>query len=273
MKRIASLPILLLNASVCLAGNCSHEWICIDARESDTTVEFLAQNLKPWPLTVTLRVEASGVPVRPQSVVTRTVWPRETVTLSTVTGGTATPRYRYYWDWTPGDTDARHDADYLYRPPYATGHSYRVLQGFGSRFSHKGLEYYAVDFDMPVGTPVHAAREGIVVMVEESHERGCWERSCSRHANYVVVLHADGTTGEYYHLDHDGVLVEPGSRVARGELIGRSGNTGRTTMPHLHFAVYRATTWGRTQSLPLRFVTADGVVAQTRRGMRLVAGE
>lgn len=177
-------------------------------------------------------------------------------------------RFQYWYDWAVGDHLARHDDNYRYRLPYANGSRFRVLQGFGSNFSHKGREQYAVDFRMPVGTPVHAAREGIVANIEESHNRGCWERGCGKYANYIVILHADGTTGEYYHLRKNGVVVGPGDRVRRGQLIAYSGNTGHTTMPHLHFAVYRPITWGRTQSLPFKFDSADGVISWPRSGRR-----
>ena len=81
------------------------------------------------------------------------------------------------------------------------------------------------------------------------------------------MLHDDGTTGEYYHLMQGGALVEVGESVQRGQLIARSGNTGHTTMPHLHFAVYRATTWGNTQSIPVRFGGAGGIIERLRRGI------
>jgi len=64
------------------------------------------------------------------------------------------------------------------------------------------------------------------------------------------------------------VLVEEGERVRRGQHIGYSGNTGKSTMPHLHFGVYRADPWGKTQSLPVRFATADGVLQRPRPGRR-----
>ena len=60
-----------------------------------------------------------------------------------------------------------------------------------------GLEEFAIDVDMPIGTPVHAARAGVVARVEESHSKGCWEDGCGKYANYIVILHGDGTTGEY----------------------------------------------------------------------------
>jgi murein DD-endopeptidase MepM/ murein hydrolase activator NlpD len=170
--------------------------------------------------------------------------------------------------WTVGDQHAQHDADQLYGLPYAEGHTFPVLQGYGSRFSHTGREEFAVDFDMPVGTPVHAARDGVVARVVEKHDKGCWEDGCGAFANFIVVLHSDGTTGEYYHLQKDGAQVSAGDRVRRGQRIGYSGNTGHTSMPHLHFAVYRATTWGHTQSIPVRFESAAGIIDMPRMGAR-----
>jgi murein DD-endopeptidase MepM/ murein hydrolase activator NlpD len=161
-----------------------------------------------------------------------------------------------------------HDDNHLYSLPYASEKSYRVLQGFGSRFSHTGLEEFAIDIDMPVGTPVHAARSGVVADVEESHTRGCWEDGCGRYANFIVILHSDGTTGEYYHLRKDGSLVDVGDTVTQGQKIAYSGNTGHTTMPHLHFAVYCAVAWGNTQSIPVRFRAANGIIERPRRGAR-----
>lgn len=159
-----------------------------------------------------------------------------------------------------------HDDDHLYAFPYAPGRSFRIMQGYGSRFSHAGSEAYAIDFEMPEGTGVHAARSGVVLRTEESNTIGCFEAGCGRFANFIVILHNDGTTGEYYHLQKDGVFVEPGDSVARGELIGRSGNTGYSMSPHLHFAVYRETADGDSQSVPIRFQSAAGNVIRLRSG-------
>jgi len=164
-----------------------------------------------------------------------------------------------------------HDDEHVYQLPYENGKSYRVIQGYGSRFSHTGLEQFAIDFRMDEGTPVHAARSGIVARAVEENSVGCWRPGCGAHANFVVVLHDDGTTGEYYHLQKDGVLVEVGERIIAGQNIALSGNTGHTTIPHLHFAVYRAIEWGKTQSIPVRFVTADGMIESPRRGGRYQA--
>jgi murein DD-endopeptidase MepM/ murein hydrolase activator NlpD len=271
-SRLITVAVALMAGSAAFA-DCREDWICVNALDQGGNVELRAENLQDYPVTYTLRVRTSDFEVSGPSTVTRTLAPQESarVMMLSRADGHYEGRYRYFFEWTVGDKDAVHDDDHLYALPYASGKSYRVLQGYGSRFSHTGLEAYAVDFDMPEGTPVHAARGGVVARVEESHSVGCWEDGCGRHANFIVILHSDGTTGEYYHLQEDGALVDVGDRVVRGQKIGLSGNTGHTTMPHLHFAVYRATEWGNTQSIPVRFNSADGVVMRPRHGARYQA--
>jgi len=82
------------------------------------------------------------------------------------------------------------------------------------------------------------------------------------------VVHADGTTGEYYHLAPGSALVEVGQDVTAGQAIARSGNTGYSTVPHLHFGVYRADADGLTQSIAVRFQARAGVVVEPRAGAR-----
>lgn len=271
-RRHALLAVLLLSAADSYAG-CSDDWICIQGVRVGGNVELRAANLRNMPITFTLKVRTRHMRPEHPGVVTETLDPNESrlVMLLRPSQAGTEGTYRIAYDWTVGSIDAIHDDRYIYRLPYAAGKSYRVLQGYGSRFSHTGLEQYAVDFKMPAGTAVYAARGGIVARVEESHSRGCWEDECGNYANYIVILHDDGTTGEYYHLQRDGALVAPGERVETGQRIGLSGNTGHTTMPHLHFAVYRAAAWGRTQSIPVRFASADGIVDRPRRGGRYQA--
>ena len=57
-----------------------------------------------------------------------------------------------------------------------------------------------------------------------------------------------------------------GAGVVAGQKIGLSGNTGHTALPHLHFAVYRATRSGLPQSVPISFVSADGIIYRPRQG-------
>jgi murein DD-endopeptidase MepM/ murein hydrolase activator NlpD len=170
--------------------------------------------------------------------------------------------------WAVGEIDPDHDDQYEYRLPYGDAESYPVIQGYGARLSHRGTEQYTVDFGMPVGTPVHAAREGVVALAEDTNDVGCWREECGRLANFIVLLHADGTTGEYFHLRRGSAQVRVGQRVERGELLAFSGNTGYTTAPHLHFGVYRTESNGETQSIAVRFVTRGGVIREPRTGAR-----
>ncbi len=261
--------------AACAAGNahaCDDDWLDVAEDRLADGFRLRATNLSPYPLTFTLRVKPRGLRLDGPREITASLSPREARNLMHLQreGGNK-GHYRYYCDWTIGRLDARHDEDQVYVLPYSPGSSYRVLQGYGSRFSHTGREQYAVDFKMVEGTPVHAARSGVVARIEESNSIGCWEDGCGRYANYIVVLHDDDTTGEYYHLAQYGALVEPGERVRAGQEIGLSGNTGHTTMPHLHFAVYRAVDWGRTQSIPVRFLSADGIISRPRSGSRYPA--
>jgi murein DD-endopeptidase MepM/ murein hydrolase activator NlpD len=165
-----------------------------------------------------------------------------------------------------GRIDADHDDAYLYRLPYGADVSFPIIQGYDAKLSHRGAERFTLDFGMPVGTPVHAARDGVVVLVEDSHDTGCAREECGRLANFVVVLHSDGTTGEYFHLEPDSVRLRVGDRVARGQQLACSGNTGFSTAPHLHFGVYRTDRDRSTESLAVRFQTRGGAVSTPRSG-------
>lgn len=171
-------------------------------------------------------------------------------------------RYTYQTHWRFGMPIAR-PAPYVYKLPYAHGFSHRVVQGFNGAVSHHGPDAYAVDLDFSEGTPVYAAREGVVVAFNEKATSGGMDASYldDNRANWVLVRHADGTIGRYYHLRPGGVAVSAGQRVRVGELLGYSGNTGHSSGPHLHFDV--ATTYdGNTlQTVPFAFRTVTG--AQT----------
>ena len=254
-------------------GECADDWLGVDEVREGGNIELRATNLKEFPITYTMRVRTRGLTSDGPKTVTGTLAGEQShlVMVLREEEQQVDGRYRVFCEWTIGDKDANHDDDLLYRFPYADEKSYRVLQGYGSRFSHTGLEKYAIDFKMDVGTPVHAARSGVVARVVESNDKGCWEDGCGKFANYMVVLHDDGTTGEYYHLQKNGALIDVGEHVSAGQKIALSGNTGHTTMPHLHFAVYRAASWGNTQSIPVQFLSSEGIVSSPRSGRRYAA--
>jgi len=254
-------------------AKCADDWLAISEIRDDKQVELRATNQSAFPITYSVRVRADGYEFSPSKSVSRSLNARqaEQVMVARQLAGQSENALRIQCNWTIGNEDAIHDDTHLYRLPYADGMSYRVLQGFGSRFSHRGTEEFAVDFKMPVGTPVHAARGGIVARIVAENDKGCWEDGCGQYANFIVVMHADGTTGEYYHLQQNGALVDVGERVEAGQQIGLSGNTGHTALPHLHFAVYRATRGARSQSIPVTFLSAEGLVHEPRRGHHYLA--
>ena len=119
--------------------------------------------------------------------------------------------------------------------PFAVGQRFRVNRTFTHyTVLNGGVGLYAIDLDLPLGTPVHAARAGEVVAVEERFSN---DDRADFHENWVMVRHADGTVARYIHLTIDGALVAVGDRVAQGDVIGLSGNSGPSTGPHLHFDV------------------------------------
>ena len=268
---LSGLAALLYQNSAVAA--CANDWLGVDEVRDGGDIVFLATNLREFPITFTLRVRSRHLIAQGPGTITETLGGKQSRLVMRLKeeGGDRKGRYRISCDWTIGDKDALHDEEQLYLLPYESGKSYRVLQGYGSRFSHIGLEQYAVDFNMSVGTPVHAARAGVVARIEETNDIGCWENGCGAYANYIVIVHNDGTTGEYYHLQQNGALVEVGDHIIAGQRIALSGNTGHTTMPHLHFAVYRAAEWGNTQSIPVRFLSSAGIVERPRRGGRYQA--
>ncbi len=255
------------------SNSCDQNRVCVEVQRNTDSTEVYLINKVNVPVAVTLATRTRNLKSQTPSKKITTLNAAETQLVARYTpiNKKYKTRLRYWFDWSIGDHQALHDDSYIYRLPYASGKQYPVLQGFDSRFSHKGRERYAIDFNMPVGTPVHAARAGVVAAIEQSHNRGCWESGCGQYANYVVIVHVDGTTGEYYHLQQNGVVVSEGEQVSRGQLIAHSGNTGHTTMPHLHFAVYRPLEWGLTQSLAIRFNSVEGLVKRPGRGRRYQA--
>ena len=151
----------------------------------------------------------------------------------------------------PGNPSARpQDIEYLLplRQPRS-----RVDQGFGGSFSHTDEQNrYALDFAADIGTTVVAARAGTVMQVESDFSKaGLKQEKYGGRANFVRILHDDGTMGLYAHLATNGVLARVGQRVSAGQQIGLSGNTGFTTGPHLHFAL-QVNRGMRLVSIPFR---------------------
>jgi len=105
-----------------------------------------------------------------------------------------------------------------YMKPFVGGHKTQGLHG-----------YNAVDYGMPVGSPLFAAAMGKVIIAKNN------DKYNGGYGNYVAIQHPNGTQTLYGHMSD--VIVSVGDTVVQGQMIGYSGNTGKSTGPHLHFEV------------------------------------
>jgi murein DD-endopeptidase MepM/ murein hydrolase activator NlpD len=147
------------------------------------------------------------------------------------------------------------DTSYIYALPYEEGTSHRLIQGYFGPFSHK--ERAALDFKMKRGTKIVAARDGIVTRVKEDGRKGGWNRKYRSEGNNIIIQHADGSRAGYWHLQHNGALVNVGDKVKKGQVIALSGKTGYAATPHLHFLVWNSGSGGWSQ-VATRFQTSSG---------------
>jgi murein DD-endopeptidase MepM/ murein hydrolase activator NlpD len=162
--------------------------------------------------------------------------------------------------------------------PYEPGTSH-VVWRTTSHYTpgNGGVGLWAVDFGMPIGTPIVAARAGQVVAVQQGFQDG---NDTDLQENFVMIRHADGTVARYIHLKQGGALVRVGDAVRQGQRIALSGNSGQTGGPHLHFDVqrcgpnlpprYNVLPCGMT--VPVTFRNADASACGLQAGRRYRAG-
>ena len=102
----------------------------------------------------------------------------------------------------------------------ASPYGYRICP-FHGRELHRGA-----DITAPGGTPIMAARSGVVLVSTYG----------SSYGNYVTIAHSDGTRSLYAHMSSR--AISPGSTVSAGQVIGYVGSTGSSTGNHLHFEIW-----------------------------------
>lgn len=209
----------------------------LETRKHAAGETLLVRNDLFAPVDIELKLEnvvnAVGAPAEPIRWV---LPPRSQIRLATLAPRDASKPLKY----TPKLRHALGDPRLLPKPykyplPWRGG-PFRLTQGANGQYSHftpKGR--YAVDIAMPEGTPIVAARGGMVVKIENEQSG----RGNNPAGNFVRIMHDDGTMGVYLHLMKDSVAVREGQRVESGTRIARSGNTGNSTGPHLHFVVQR----------------------------------
>ena len=226
----------------------------------DDAIEAWADNHLAGPIEVTLRplrgTVASADPPLPARTVVASLQRALVARLGPETSA------ELWLDVVPGDPNAQpRDVEYLYP---LSGAALKIEQGWGGVFSHHDLQNrHAVDFAADIGTAVIAARAGTVMEVETDFERaGLDTANDAGRANFVRIVHDDGTMALYAHLKSEGVLVRVGQRVRKAEVIALSGNTGFTTGPHLHFAV-QVNRGMQLRSIPFRMFGPQGILGFT----------
>ncbi len=139
---------------------------------------------------------------------------------------------------------------------YPTAKAYRVSSNFNPHrlnpVTRRVTPHRGVDFAVPIGTPVLATGDGEVVV---ANARG------GAAGKYVAIRHGRQYMTRYMHLSR--VLVKPGQQVKRGDRIALSGNTGRSTGPHLHFEI-----WINNQAvnpLTANMPRMDGLTGKARK--------
>jgi len=180
--------------------------------------------------------------------------------------------YRYVYRYMPGDVHATPDPAARYRLPFPAEQRFGISQAFGGKASHSDAQnHYAVDIAMPEGTPVLAARDGVVMTVDNDFfGAGLDMKKYGDRANNVRIVHADGTMAVYAHLQVESVRVHVGDKVRAGQPLALSGDTGYTSGPHLHFCVQRNEDM-ELVSVPFQFSGAQG--AFTPEAGQYVGGE
>lgn len=190
---------------------------------------------------------------------------KPTPTLRAARSGRRESWWQYEYSFQPGRRDAQ-PRETVYLLPYAKGTSAQLRQGYTG--ANDRIQKHSLDFKLPEGTAVRAARAGMVMRTVTSFTKESFAMTVRDRGNLVQIQHDDGTIGGYYHLAPGGVRVKGGQSVAAGQVIGLSGRTGFAPEPHLYFEVTVPVSARASRTLPTRFKTANGVTP----GQALVKG-
>jgi len=169
---------------------------------------------------------------------------------------------------------------------------WRVVQGNGGQSSHRGLgARFAWDFEAVTesgrtrtgvegsnsdyysfGQEILAPADGRVVALQDgTPDNSPYHRTASPHSgNYVLIEHAPGELSSLGHLQNGSIEVKVGQQVRRGQRVARCGNSGRATLPHLHYSFIGLYN-GKRISQPAQFshysVLRDGESYVVERGV------
>lgn len=168
--------------------------------------------------------------------------------------------FNYRYNFAMGNVlDLTYNDTVAYDLPFPANQSYLIVQGYNGKLSHK--KENALDFNMPIGTPVIAAREGQVVLVVDHNTKNCASKDCEQYNNYITIMHNDETFASYLHISPNSAKFKVGAWVKRGDTIALSGNVGWSTGPHLHFVCFKGGFKGPL-TLETYFKTGNGTTVE-----------
>ena len=231
MKLLSTLFFTLLTSTLF-----AQKKIELRSLKTEMGYEIVATNFEIFPVSIEFNFNLKNL--APVSNINLFVIPANAknykiTTLNIVEEGKAY-QFSYQYFSAIGDiTLTKYDTNFVYELPFKTGNSFRLYQGYNGDFSHQNEN--ALDFTMPIGTSVVAARAGLVIAVVDENDKSCSNKSCIQYNNYITILHNDGTYAKYVHIDNLGARVKVGDEVKIGDVIAMSGNIGFSSGPHLHF--------------------------------------
>lgn len=256
MKRLL-LFLLIFFPSLLKADQSCDSNVCVTIQDKTFPIRITVQNNRVTPIYLNfLSTEMQNLQVLPSANFSAVIGAGEQKYIGQMQIQQRGQRYsyRYRWTFVTGSPEAKHNPRYAYSMPFGGNEKRLLSQGNNGTFSHQGKYRYAFDFTMPIGTPVLAARDGIVSEVIDGFTYGANDRALIDKANLVSIYHSDGTFADYVHLNK-GILVKVGQQIRRGQILAYSGNTGFTTKPHLHFQVWQRQKDAQSVSIPILFST------------------
>lgn len=245
-----------------VSETCFKKIYCVEAIAYEKGLRFFLRTKENYPMTLELSGDLkkqSPTPALPFSVQAQPGkrikilefenWSKEDIKKLVM-------NHRYGW------TNATLSTDVM-NLPFDGKNSYQVSQAYNGPWSHKDHQRYAIDFNMTEGTPVLAARDGVVAFKQMNFNQTTIVPDDRGDANQIWLLHSDGTLTAYIHLRYKSGKVDEGDLVKAGQVIAESGMTGSAKTPHLHFEAFRPMAdQNKRESLATKFRLPSGRVIE-----------
>ena len=213
---------------------------------------LVVQNAKHYPQVLKIDLFNDDNRNEPVANALVTLPPNSKITerIKPIAGKTIKQSVYWYYVRGIGDFTKSEDAN-GYKIPFASD-----IQALICQYPHGNDP--AIDFCVPKGTSVRAAKAGTVIWTVDEHGDGGPDIKFAGKANLVEVVHDDGSRALYAHLQKGTITVKAGDVVFAGDIIGEVGISGQTSGPHLHFHVVKLNQSMQDTFIEPKFTTSDG---------------